>query len=98
MIYVAYVTFAYGCYVSLINFYFKFLHCPTVCFLGRKADDSKSSSLIPIIGSLLITVSIYSVAGMPWLFWGGVVCAILDTGGVHWLAAMILFMPRHGDT
>lgn len=98
VIYVAYAIFAYGCCVSLINFYIKFLHCPINCILGRTVDDSKSSSLIPIIGSLLIIVSVYSVAEIPWLFWGGVVSAILDTGGLHWFAVMIFFMPTHGDT
>lgn len=97
MIYVAYALFAFGCFVSLTNFYLSFLRYPLYRFRGGIDDDFQWSSGIPMIGSLLIAVFIFSVASSPWLFWGGVVSAVLDTGGIHWFAGIMLCTSESDD-
>jgi hypothetical protein len=98
VIYIAYALFAFGCLVSLTNFYLSFLRYPLYRFRGEIDDNFQWSSGLPMIGSLLIVVSIFSVAEVPWLFWGGVLCAILDTGGVHWFAGIMLYLSARDDT
>lgn len=90
VIYIAYALLAYGCAVSLNNFYLSFLQFPLYRLRGGNPDHFKSQSLVVLVGSLLIVAFLFSVAGSPWLFWAGVTCAVFDTGGPHWFALYML--------
>lgn len=58
---VAHTVFVFGCYLSLINFYFSFVRYPIFRLRGGNTDDYRSISAVPLLGSLLI------VAALPFL-------------------------------
>ena len=97
MIYIAYASFAFGCLVCISNFYLSFLRYPLFRLRGGSHDDYQWSSGAPMIGSLFVAVFVFSVAGNPWLFWFGILCAILDTGGLHWFVGIMLYLSIRGD-
>jgi hypothetical protein len=85
---VAYVLFALGSLVSGLNFYLSFLRYPLYKLLGRRF---RWVSGFPLVGSLSLVVSVVLLRESPLLFWGGIIIALLDTGGLHWFAGVMVW-------
>lgn len=98
---VAHAVFLLGCYLSLTNFYLSFVRYPIFRVRGGNADDYRWISAVPLLGSLLIVAALPFIDTNIWLWWFGVVCAILDTGGLHWFVCVMAYMTVtgriHGD-
>ena len=86
---IAYILFAIGAFVCCLNFYLSFLRFPFCKLLGR---EYKWSSGIPVFGSLFLVIAVVMFHESPALFWSGIAVAILDTGGLHWFAGVMLWM------
>lgn len=84
-----YVLFALGAFVSCLNFYLSFLRYPLCKLLGRQY---KWVSGFPVLGSLLVVIAVAILHEHPVFFWGGITIALLDTGGLHWFAGVMLWM------
>lgn len=88
--------FGIGAAVCLVNFYLSCLRYPLHRLLGRAPDSYRWVSGFPVVESLLVVLA--------WRFWlrseGSLaldvtawMLALIDTGGIHWFAA-ILFVER----
>ncbi len=84
-----YSLLASGAVVCCLNFYLSFLQYPLCKLLGR---EYKRVSGIPIVGSLLVIIGVAILRESRSLYWGGIVIALLDTGGLHWFAGVMLWM------
>jgi hypothetical protein len=83
-----YVLFALGAIVSCLNFYLSVVRYPLYKLLGL---EYRWVSGLPLFGSLLLIVAVVILQESPFLFWSGLVIAIIDTGGLHWFAAVMLW-------
>jgi hypothetical protein len=85
---VAYLAFALGACVSLLNFYLSWIRAPLFRALGR---SPQWVSGLPLIGSLLLAIS----AALLWQARGlavtALVLAAIDTGGIHWFLGGLLW-------
>ncbi len=98
MAYVGYTLFTVGCFFCLLNIYISFLRFPLHRLRGGTRDDFKWSSGAPIIGSLIVLLSIGFVASVPLLHGFGIFCMIFDTGGLHWFAGTMAYMYLSGKS
>ena len=93
-----YGLLAVGGFVCALNFYLSFLRYPLSRLRGQ---PFQWVSGFPVIGSLLVVACLFVLALPPWLFWVAVVCAVLDTGGLHWFAGTMFWYwlrpPRSPD-
>ena len=85
--------FAAGALISCLNFYVSFLRFPISKVYGL---ECKNISCIPVVGSLLLIVSAAFLSDSPILFWGGLIIALLDTGGLHWFAGILSWRYLQG--
>ena len=84
-----YSLFAVGAFVCCLNFYLSFLRYPRCRLLGR---EYRWVSGIPLFGSLLLIIPVAAFRDSPALFWCGIIIALLDTGGLRWIAGVVLWM------
>jgi hypothetical protein len=83
-----YSPFFAGVGVSLLNFYLSFLRIPILRLRGREGGWVSG---LPVVGSgLLAWFAIWHLHSPGW-FWAGVAFAAIDTGGLHWFAAVLLW-------
>ena len=85
----AYTLFAVGTLVCFLNFYLSFLRYPLYRLFGR---EYKHVSGVPLFGSPLLIVAVAILHERPLFFWSGITIALLDTGGLHWFASIMLWM------
>ncbi len=78
----------------MTNFYLTFIRYPLYRIRGGKKRDYRFVSGFPIIGSLSILLSLGFVQMPVYLRWFGAVCAILDTGGLHWFLVVMVYESR----
>jgi hypothetical protein len=83
-----YILFALGALISCLNFYLSFLRYPLYRLLGR---EYRWESGLPLFGSLFLVVAVVLLRESPGFFWGGLALALLDTGGLHWFLAVIIW-------
>ena len=96
MTYVVYVLLAFGCFLSLTNFYLSFLRYPLFRLRGGAPEDYHWMSGYPLVGSLVVLICLPFVFSNAWLFWIGIICAALDTGGVHWFLIGFAYVGIRG--
>jgi len=79
MDYILYISIAIGMMLSAMNFY--------ISFLAQYIEKKKTGSGIPILGSLLLFISLFFIENklIVTLF------ILLDTGGIHWLIIFMLY-------
>lgn len=90
--FVSYAVFVFGSHISLTNFYLSFLRYPIYRLRGGDERAYKWISGIPILGSLCIVVSMLLINMPDWLWWLGLILALLDTAGLHWFVAVMAYM------
>jgi hypothetical protein len=79
-----------GVAISCLNFYLSFLRYPLLRCLGKAPADIPWVSGIPLCGSLLLWIGAAFFAGKPVVLGTVLAISLLDTGGLHWFAAMML--------
>jgi hypothetical protein len=91
--------FALGTFISGLNFFLSFLRYPLHRYRGGTRENYHWISGFPAIGSLLLWISAYLLAGIPALMWIALAISLFDTGGLHWFAAAMLYAwIKHSDT
>ena len=94
----AWVLFIVGSLICCLNFYLSFLRYPLYKLCGW---EYRWVSGCPAIGSLMLVIAVVLLQESPLLFWAGIVIALLDTGGLHWFAGVMIWCHlflRSSDT
>ena len=97
----AWIAFTLGGLSCLLNFYLSFLRYPLHRLCGRPRESYRWVSGFPIVGSLLVGLSLLKLHALPGLLAPAVVLMVVDTGGLHWFAGSMLSQmilnkpPRH---
>lgn len=99
---VGYILFGLGGGFTAINFYLSYLRFPLHRAFGGTRESYQWASGIPLLGSLLLWISIPFLPSAPWM-WAAAGLSLFDTGGIHWFAGTMLcmevFKPRiYGST
>jgi hypothetical protein len=87
----AWLAFLVGGLVSALNFYLSFCRYRVHRFRGGSRDSYRSVSGFPIVGSLLVALSIVRLYDVPWILVFALVLIGIDTGGIHWLAGVLIY-------
>jgi hypothetical protein len=77
--------------ICLVNFYLSFLRRPLFVLRGGKKEDFRWSSGIPLIGSLIVVLTLVFARPDVWLMIPGAFLAAIDTGGIHWFLGTMLW-------
>lgn len=80
-----------GALISTINVYTSFIRYPLHRLRGRSAESFKFVSGYPLFGSLFLWIAAPFLWNNPALFWPIIALSLLDTGGIHWFAYVMLW-------
>ena len=80
----AHILFYLGGYFCGLNFYLSFLRYPLYRVCGGEKDEYQWVSGAPLVGSLLVGISLISLHKITWMLVLGLILIVLDTGGLHW--------------
>ena len=94
---IAYALFTLGCVVSLLNLYVTLIRYPLLRLRGVPVEDIGHVSGFPLIGSLLILLTLFAVSD-PMVWWLGLSIGVFDTGGLHFFAVVMLVDSLRGKT
>lgn len=109
MIYIniaAWMLFALFGYLCLLNFYLSFLRYPIYIWRGYPKESYRFVSGIPVFGSLIVYFLLHHLDMPPAMQYVAIALIIVDTGGIHWAVASLLYyslkvlfnMVRRKDT
>jgi uncharacterized membrane-anchored protein len=91
---IAIVLCSIGAFISGLNFYLSFIRYPLHRLRGRSRAEFHWVSGFPVIGSLLLWICAVRLTAWPILMWAALAISLLDTGGLHWFAFVILFRSK----
>src|SRR6266568_9349463 len=91
----AWVGFALGSGVCLLNFYLSFVRYPVQRWLGLSKDSYRWVSGFPLVGSLFVALSLLRLHSVPTLLPIGVGLIAADTGGIHWFIGSMIYQSFH---
>ena len=83
--------FGFGGLMCCLNFYLSFLRYPVHIMMGRKKEDYKWVSGIPVFGSLFVAISLFKFWQPTWLLVFAIILILIDTAGLHWMAGYMLY-------
>ena len=93
------VVYLLGCFFCLVNIYTSWCRYPVHKYLLKKPDsDFKFVSGIPLLGSLFIVLSLYFISDNLILLCLGIFLSVLDTGGIHWYIATLIYASRKDNS
>lgn len=92
------VLFVIGGALCLTNFYLSFLRYPVHRLRGGNADTHRSVSGIPLFGSILVAISLVPSSMHGWWLTAGLLLIAVDTGGLHWFAAVMIWRSLRDRT
>jgi len=85
-----------GGLVCALNFYLSFCRYPLHRLGGGSPETYRRISGFPLIGSLLVALSLFKFYDTPWILGVALVLIAIDTGGVHWFAGVLVYQHlRH---
>ena len=87
----AWVALLVGGLVSALNFYLSFCRYPLHRFRGGSRESYRWVSGFPLVGSLLVALSIVRFYDAPWIFAIALALIAIDTGGIHWFAGVLIY-------
>jgi hypothetical protein len=93
---VAWIAFGFGALLCLANFYFSFLRYPLHRLRGLPREAYRWESGIPLLGSLLVGLSLFGLHALPSTVIAALVLIIIDTGGIHWFAGVMVYQAFCG--
>ena len=80
-----------GGLLCCLNFYLSFLRYPVHRFMGKKKDEYRWISGIPVFGSLFVAISLLGIWQLPLFRAAAIGLILIDTGGLHWFAGTMLW-------
>jgi len=95
ILFLGYSLLVLGAFVSLLNFYLSFLRVPLLRLSDRNAAVRNVSGF-PIVGSAALWASLTLLHHSPPLVILAIAISLLDTGGVHWFLAVLIWARIRG--
>jgi hypothetical protein len=83
LVWLAWVVFALGGFICLINFRI-FMEWAIYSLRKSKPDNYRTPSAIPILGSLLVFLMLKTLGSIPAAKVIGIALIVIDSGGIHW--------------
>ena len=87
----AWAMLVLGSFLCVLNFYTSFLRDPAHRFFGLSKESFQWVSGAPLLGSLLVAISLLAFHSTTWILVTGTIPVLIDTGGVHWFAGTMLY-------
>ena|ERR1017187_327152 len=91
----AWVGFALGAWVCLLNFYLSFVRYPVHRWRGLSKESYHWVSGLPLVGSLFVAFSLLRLHPLPALLPIGLALIAADTGGIHWFIGSMIYQSFH---
>ena len=83
-----FVVLAVGGFICGLNFYLSYIRYLLFRLAGRRAEFRFISG-VPIVGSLIVILSLVGFHLPRWAWIVGIALAALDTGGIHWFVGSV---------
>lgn len=81
-----------GAFITTINFYLSFLRFPLHLLRGGTRASYRWTSAIPLVGSMSLWIGAALIhRSSPVLMWLAIAVSVLDTGGLHWFVASMIY-------
>lgn len=85
------VILVLGGFICCLNFYLSFPRYLLHKYRGGKKEDNKWISGFPLVGSLLVALSLLASWQSTWILVVSVTLILIDTGGLHWFAGTMIY-------
>ena len=82
--FISWAAFLVGGFVCLLNFYLSWLSFPLHRLRGLSPESFRSHSGFPLIGSILVVVSLVGLHSESTVVPIAIGLIAIDTGGIHW--------------
>ena len=89
-------AFSLGALICLANFYFSFLRYPLHRLRGFQPESYRWVSGIPMLGTLLVGLSLVALHTSPIVLYVAVALMLVDTGGPLWFGIAMLYQWEFG--
>jgi hypothetical protein len=87
----AWLALLVGGLVCALNFYLSFCRYALHRLRGGSRGSYRWRSGLPVVGSLLVALSIVRFYDAPWILTVALVLIAIDTGGIHWFAGLLIY-------
>ncbi len=77
--------------ICAVNAYVSFLRYPIHRLRGRTPEEIRRVSGFPVVGSLLVVVSLIGLWDDAAARTVGLALILIDTGGLHWFAGVMVY-------
>jgi hypothetical protein len=89
--FLAWPAFVLGGSLCVLNFYLSFVSYPVHRLRGRSKESYRWVSGIPLVGSILVVLSLLHLHSLTALFAIGVALIAIDTAGIHWFVGTMIY-------
>ena len=91
MTWAAMVLLTGGGIICFLNFYLVFLRYPIFRLIGGNPLTYRFKSGVPLVGSMLVALSLIEFWNNPWLLALAAILIICDIDGIHWYVVMFVY-------
>jgi hypothetical protein len=85
-----------GGFICCLNLYLSVPRYLLHKYRGGKKEDYNWISGIPVVGSLLVALSLLVFWQINWILAVSVIFFLIDTGGPHWFAGTMIYHQTRG--
>jgi hypothetical protein len=85
-----------GGLLCFVNFYLSFLRYPLHRLRGLPRSSYRWVSGIPLLGSLLVAISLVHFHSMASIMLPAIALIVIDTGGIHWFLGSMIYHSLRG--
>ena len=89
--YIGIVLLCLGGVISSLNCYLWFIRYPMHRLRGGTRESYRWISGFPLVGSLFLWMAAVFLLHHRILMWTALAISLLDTGGIHWFAGVMLY-------
>ena len=93
--FISWAAFLVGGFVCLLNFYLSWLSYPLHRLRGLSPESFRSHSGFPLIGSILVVVSLVDLHSESAVVPIAIGLIAIDTGGIHWFLGAQVYHAWH---
>jgi hypothetical protein len=93
--FISWAAFVVGGFVCLLNFYLSWLSYPLHRLRGLSPESFRSHSGFPLIGSILVVVSLVGLHSQFTVVPIAIGLIAIDTGGIHWFLGAQVYHAWH---